>query len=74
MIGIRQLFLMVSLVAVFTPQPSQAKPEYLKEVPKEGEIPYGKVIYVDDKKCTKGEVKELTGAARKRRFLGRFVA
>lgn len=46
--------------------PAHAGTEYLKEVPKEGEIPYGKVVYVDDKKCPPGEVKEITGGSREK--------
>ena len=36
----------------------------LKEMPKEGEIPYRKIVYVDDGECPKGEVKEVTGGSR----------
>jgi hypothetical protein len=43
---------------------AQAGPTVLKEVPKEGDIPYGKVILVDDGTCPKGEVKEVTGGSR----------
>ena len=35
----------------------------LKKMPKPGEIPYGKVVYVDDGECPKGEVKEVTGGS-----------
>jgi hypothetical protein len=43
---------------------AQAGQPVLKEVPKEGDIPYGKVILVDDGTCPKGEVKEVTGGSR----------
>jgi hypothetical protein len=43
---------------------AQAGPTMLKEVPKEGDIPYGKVVLVDDGTCPKGEVKEVTGGSR----------
>jgi hypothetical protein len=43
-----------------------AKTEYLQNVPKDGEIPYGKTVYVDDKKCPKGEVKEITGGSQEK--------
>jgi hypothetical protein len=46
--------------------PGTAHSEYLKEVPKDGEIPYGKVVYVDDKKCPKGEIKEITGGSQEK--------
>ena len=36
---------------------------YLKSMPKGGDIPYGKIVYVDDGKCPKGEVKEVTGGS-----------
>lgn len=40
-----------------------SKDTVLKEMPKGGDIPYGKVVYVDDGKCPKGEVKEVTGGS-----------
>jgi hypothetical protein len=56
----------VALFGVFVPSLSQAKTEYLKEAPKDGEIPYGKVVYVDDGTCPKGEIKEVTGGSREK--------
>ncbi|HKO68034.1 MAG TPA: DUF6719 family protein [Burkholderiaceae bacterium] len=35
----------------------------LKKMPKPGEIAHGKVVYVDDGECPKGEVKEVTGGS-----------
>jgi hypothetical protein len=43
---------------------AQAGPTVLKEVPKDGDIPYGKVVLVDDGTCPKGEVKEIRGGSR----------
>jgi len=40
--------------------------DYPKTVPKDGEIPYGKVVYVDDGKCPKGEIKEITGGSQEK--------
>jgi hypothetical protein len=40
--------------------------ELLKKVPKEGEVPTGKVVYVDDGKCPKGEIKEITGGSQEK--------
>lgn len=37
---------------------------YLKEMPEGGDIPFGKVVYVDDGQCPKGEVKEVRGGSR----------
>jgi hypothetical protein len=45
---------------------ASAKTEYLQNVPKDGEIPYGKTVYVDDKKCPKGEVKEIIGGSQEK--------
>ena len=53
-----------ALVAVLLPGVCCSEDAYLKEMPKEGEIPYGKVVYVDDSKCREGEVKEVTGGSR----------
>lgn len=39
---------------------------YLKRAPPEGEIPFGKVVYVDDGTCPKGQVKEITGGSREK--------
>lgn len=38
----------------------------LKTAPKDGDIPYGKVVYVDDGTCPKGQVRELTGGSREK--------
>lgn len=40
--------------------------DVLKNVPKEGEVPTGKVVYVDDGKCPKGEIKEITGGSQQK--------
>ena len=45
---------------------AQAGQAILKEVPKDGEIPHGKVVLVDDGTCPKGEVKEITGCNREK--------
>jgi hypothetical protein len=42
---------------------SARKGEYLKEAPPSGALPRGKVVYVDDGACPKGEVKEITGGS-----------
>jgi hypothetical protein len=52
----------VALVARF----ALAASDYPKSVPKDGEIPYGKVVYVDDGKCPKGEIKEITGGSQEK--------
>lgn len=64
--SIRALLSAVSVFAMLVPPLGQAKTEYLKAVPKEGEIPYGKTVYVDDKKCPKGEIREVTGGSREK--------
>ncbi|MGZ9031207.1 MAG: DUF6719 family protein [Burkholderiaceae bacterium] len=43
---------------------AQAAQPILKVPPKEGEIPHGKVVFVDDGTCPKGEVREVTGGNR----------
>ncbi len=55
------VFAATSVFAVSLPCQSQAKVEYLKEEPAKGNLPYRKVVYVDDGTCPKGEVKEITG-------------
>jgi len=45
--------------------PAQAQPrvEYLTQEPPKGSLPHRKVVYVDDRSCPKGEVKEITGGS-----------
>ena len=43
---------------------SQGDVPYLPKEPAPGELPYGKVVYVDDGLCPSGEVKEVTGGTR----------
>jgi hypothetical protein len=38
----------------------------LAAMPKEGEIAYGVTVYVDDRKCPKGEIKEVIGGSREK--------
>ena len=52
------------LVGVLAAIAAQASQPFLKEVPKEGELPRGKVVLVDDGTCPKREVKEITGGSR----------
>lgn len=51
-------------LALLVSLPCLAEVVYLKEVPKRGQLRYGEVVYVDDKTCPKGEVKEVTGGNR----------
>ena len=44
----------------------------LREMPKEGAIPFGVSVYVDDRKCPKGEIKEVIGGSREKN-IGRQV-
>jgi hypothetical protein len=46
-----------------------AASESLKKAPQEGEIRYGKVVYVDDGTCPEGEIKEITGGSREKNIL-----
>lgn len=57
---------LAAMLAAVVPALALAGPDILKEVPKEGEVPYGKVIYVDDGKCPRGEIKEITGGSREK--------
>lgn len=43
-----------------------AQEYYLKKAPAEGDIPHGKIVYVDDGRCPKGEIKEITGGSREK--------
>jgi hypothetical protein len=50
-------------IAISLPCMSQTKIEYLKEEPSKGTLPLGRVVYVDDASCPKGEIKEVTGGS-----------
>ena len=56
----------VAPLALVPPAHGQRKAEYLKEEPRRGSIPQGKVVYVDDGACPRGEVKRITGGNREK--------
>ncbi len=43
-----------------------AQTPVLKEVPKDGEVPYRAVVLVDDGTCPKDQIKEITGGNREK--------
>jgi hypothetical protein len=55
-----------SVAGVLVVAMGQASQSIPKDVPKEGEIPYGEVVLVDDGTCPKGQVKEITGGNREK--------
>jgi hypothetical protein len=63
---VRRLTAVLAIVGAVMPTVCFSETVYLKEMPKEGEIPFRKIVYVDDGKCPKGEVKEVTGGSRER--------
>ncbi len=54
---------MAFLLGALSPAVCLSGDGYLKKMPEKGEIPHGKVVYVDDGECPKGEVKEVTGGS-----------
>ena len=40
----------------------------LQEMPKEGEVPFGETVYVDDRKCPRGQIKEVIGGSREKKI------
>ena len=54
---------MILTLGAATSVNAQRKIEYLKEEPPTGAVPYGRMVYVDDATCPKGEVKEITGGS-----------
>ena len=58
--------LVAFLVAGLLPAVCAGQDVPLKEKPKTGDIPYGKIVYVDDGKCPKGEIKEITGGSQEK--------
>jgi len=62
---LRLAFLGIILVGLCVSLPAiSAAPPYLKEMPNEGEVRFGEVVYVDDGGCKPGEIKEVTGGNR----------
>jgi hypothetical protein len=59
----RRLAGAVSALALLLSPLARAAPEVLKEMPGPGELPYNRIVYVDDGKCPRGEVKEVTGGS-----------
>ncbi|MGH6622897.1 MAG: DUF6719 family protein [Burkholderiaceae bacterium] len=51
---------------LWMPLLARAAPEILREMPSEGEIPYRKIVYVDDKTCPAGQIKEVTGGSKEK--------
>ena len=62
----RRLTAIFAIVGAVMPAVCFSAIVYLKEMPKEGDVPFGKIVYVDDRKCPKGEVKEVTGGNREK--------
>jgi hypothetical protein len=55
---------LVFAVGLLAAVAARAGQPILKEVPKDGEIPHGKIVLVDDGTCPRGQVKEITGGNR----------
>jgi len=71
MVSLRNLrFSILTLLAlgVFLSILGCAETQYAKEKPATGDIPYGKVVYVDDGTCPEGQVKEITGGSQDKRI------
>lgn len=51
------------LLAVSLPFALMAQSGDLKQEPGKGELAHGKVVYVDDGSCPKGEIKMVTGGS-----------
>jgi hypothetical protein len=47
--------------AAWSPGAGLAEVEILKKEPPAGQVRYGKIVYVDDGTCPRGEIKEITG-------------
>ena len=66
--SVRNMILPIA-VAAFFPGAGLAQSAPPKETPASGEVPYGKVVIVDDGTCPKGQVKEITGGSREKAIL-----
>ena len=63
---VRPLLVAFLCIGLSTPAVCFSENVYQKEMPKEDDIPFGKIVYVDAGRCPKGEVKEVTGSSRER--------
>ena len=59
---------LVSAVALLSPV-SGAEVTILPQMPKEGEVAQGEIVYVDDGQCAKGSIKEVIGGSREKGIL-----
>lgn len=62
----RSCRLFATAIAAGWPLLGFAATDTLKEMPKPGDLPRGKTVYVDDGKCPKGEIKEVTGGSQEK--------
>lgn len=53
-------------LALLLPGLGRAEVEILKQEPAAGQLRRGQIVYVDDGKCPRGEVKEITGGSREK--------
>lgn len=63
MTNVRHLTLAFLWMGVLMPAVCFSENVFLKEMPKDGDIRFGKIVYVDDGECPKDEVKEVTGGS-----------
>ncbi|HEX9686800.1 MAG TPA: DUF6719 family protein [Burkholderiales bacterium] len=64
MSAFRRLGALAAGWAVLVSGSGLADVEVLRKEPPAGEVRYGKIVYVDDGACPRGEVKEITGGNR----------
>lgn len=57
---------LVTAAALCWPLLATAATDTLKEMPQPGDLPRGRTVYVDDGKCPKSQVKEVTGGSQEK--------
>ena len=66
MLTARHLRLALFCISALTPAVCFAENAFLKQMPKDGDVRFGKIVYVDDGECPKDEVKEVTGGSKEK--------
>ena len=62
----RRLTAIFAIVGAVMPAVCFSEIVYLKEMPKEGDVPFGKIVYVDDRKCPRVKSRKSRAVTAKR--------
>ena len=66
---ITSLAAVLAIAGALLSSTSRAEVTVLPQMPKEGAVAQGEVVYVDDGQCAKGSIKEVIGGSREKGIL-----